>query len=45
MEAYDWIFDLTVDISTRASENGIDRTARRVSDRKMDGVNLDGCHP
>ncbi len=23
MEAHDWIFDLVVDISTRASENGL----------------------
>ena len=34
MEAYDWIFDLTVDISARASENGINRTARRIPEKK-----------
>lgn len=33
-EAYDWIFDLAVDISERAGKNKIDPTAWRVSARK-----------
>lgn len=33
-EAYDWIFDLAVDISARSGKNEIDPTAWRVSARK-----------